>query len=136
MMKKSIFLLLSFLMATGVSAYNLKRVSVHDPSVVWDHNTNTYYIFGSHRDHARSTDLMSWTKISIPWQTATSNNAANNVAFTTPEVTKVKKGGVEYTLNFNAFNWSKKGNANYSVDGNMWRPTSSGTRRCRSGACI
>ena len=122
MMKKFLFLFLSALLATGISAYNLKRVSVHDPSIVWDPTTKTYYIFGSHRDHARSTDLMSWTKVSVPWQTATSNNAANSAAFTTPQVTKVKKSGVEYTLNFNAINWSKKGSSSYNVDGNMWAP--------------
>ena len=121
-MKKILFIILSALLTTGASAYTLKRVSVHDPSIVWDHTTNTYYIFGSHRDHAKSTDLMNWTKISVPWQTASSNNAANSAAFTTPQVTKVKKGGVEYTLNFNAINWSKKGSSNYNIDGNMWAP--------------
>ncbi len=35
------------------------RVSVHDPSIVKD--GDTYYIFGSHRAWAKSTDLMNWT---------------------------------------------------------------------------
>lgn len=123
MMKKTILLFLSALLTIGSSAYTLKRVSVHDPSIVWDHVHHAFYIFGSHRDVARSTDLMNWTKVNVPWQTATSNNAANNAAFTTPQVTTVKKGGKEYALNFNAFNWSKKGNpTGYSVDGNMWAP--------------
>lgn len=34
------------------------RVSVHDPSVVYDNGT--YYIFGSHMAWAKSTDLMNW----------------------------------------------------------------------------
>jgi arabinan endo-1,5-alpha-L-arabinosidase len=123
-MKKSLPLILSLLLLPlAVAAYTLTpRVSVHDPSVVWDPASETYYIFGSHRDHAKSTDMMKWTKITVPFATATSNNAAPSVAFTTPQVTKVKKGGVEYDFNFNAFNWSKRGNSNYVIDGNLWAP--------------
>ena len=36
----------------------VKRVTVHDPSVVYDNGT--YYIFGSHMAWAKTTDLMSW----------------------------------------------------------------------------
>lgn len=36
------------------------RVSVHDPSIVKD--GNSYYIFGSHIEGAKSTDLINWTK--------------------------------------------------------------------------
>lgn len=120
-MRKYLLFLLALLPLT-VSAYTLNRVSVHDPSVVWDPETKTYYIFGSHRDHAKTTDMMNWTKITVPWATATSTNAANNVAFTTPEVTKVKKGGVEYDFSFDAQAWSKRGNNNYNIDGNLWAP--------------
>ncbi|MBO7539713.1 MAG: glycoside hydrolase family 43 protein [Prevotella sp.] len=104
------------------SAYTLKRVSVHDPSIVWEPASQTYYIFGSHRAAAKTTDLMSWTSFQAPWATASSTNATNSAAFTIPQVTKVKKGGVEYDLNFNAFNWSKRGSNGYNVDGNMWAP--------------
>lgn len=100
----------------------LKRVSVHDPSIVWDQATGSYYIFGSHRAAAKCNNMMSWTAFTAPWATASSNNANNADAFTTPQVTKVKKGGVEYDLNFNAFAWSKRGNDAYNVDGNMWAP--------------
>ena len=100
----------------------LKRVAVHDPSVVWDPSTSNYYIFGSHRAAARSTNLMTWVSFTAPWATANNTNAANNVAFTTPQVTKVKKGGQEVDFAFNALAWSKRGNASYSVDGNMWAP--------------
>ena len=100
----------------------LKRVSVHDPSIVWDQSTGTYYVFGSHRAAAKCTNMMSWTAFTAPWATATSNNAANADAFTTPEVTKVTKGGKEYALNFNAFAWSARGSEGYNVDGNMWAP--------------
>lgn len=36
----------------------MSRVTVHDPSVVFDNGT--YYIFGSHMAWAKSTDLMNW----------------------------------------------------------------------------
>lgn len=100
----------------------LRRVSVHDPSVVWDPSSQRYYIFGSHRDNAWSTNMMTWNKVSVPWATANSNNAANSAAFTTPQVTKVKKDGKEVDFNFNAQAWSKRGNTSYNVDGNMWAP--------------
>ena len=94
-------------------AYTLKRVSVHDPSIVWEPVSQTYYIFGSHRAAAKTTDLMSWTAFTAPWATSTSNNAANSAAFTTPAVT---------TSTFNAIAWAKRGSSNYNVDGNMWAP--------------
>ena len=100
----------------------LKRVSVHDPSVVWDPTTSSYYIFGSHRAAAKCNNMMSWEAFTAPWATATSTNAANEDAFTTPQVTKVKKGGVEYDLNFNALAWSQRGSATYDINGNMWAP--------------
>ena len=100
----------------------LKRVAVHDPSVVWDPSTSNYYIFGSHRAAARSTNLMTWVSFTAPWETANSKNANNNVAFTTPQVTKVKKDGKDVDFVFDAQAWSKRGNASYNVDGNMWAP--------------
>ena len=100
----------------------LKWVSVHDPSVVYDHTSQRYYIFGSHRATAWTSNMMSWNSITVPWATANSQNAANNVAFVAPLVTKVKKGGTEYDFNFSAFDWSKRGSASYNVDGMMWAP--------------
>ena len=122
MMRKYLFFLLA-LMPLAASAYNLKRVSVHDPSVVWEPTSKTYYIFGSHRAAAKTTDLMSWTAFQAPWRTATSSNATNSAAFETPAVTKVKKGGQE--VNFPAFSarkWAARGSSSYNVDGNMWAP--------------
>lgn len=121
-MKKFLYILLSALVPMGAMAYTLTRVSVHDPSIVWEPASQTYYIFGSHRAAAKTTDLMNWTSFTAPWATASSGDAANSVAFTTPQVTKMKKGGVEYDFNFNAFNWSKRGKNGYTVDGNMWAP--------------
>ena len=125
-MRKILFLMLSALLPICASAVSLTRVSVHDPSVVWDPASQTYYIFGSHRDHAKSTDMMNWTKITVPWATATSNDADPNIAFTTPEVTKIKKGGTEYDFTFDAIKWSARGGAQgqtkYDVTGNQWAP--------------
>ena len=125
-MRKILLLMLSALLPMCVSAVNPRRVSVHDPSVVWDPASQTYYIFGSHRDHAKSTDMINWTKITVPWATATSSNADPNVAFTTPEVTKIKKGGQEYDFAFDAVKWSALGGAQgqtkYNVTGNQWAP--------------
>jgi len=41
-------------------AYN--DMAVHDPSVIRD-DDGTFYVFGSHLDAAKSTDLMSWERI-------------------------------------------------------------------------
>ena len=103
-------------------AYTLRRVSVHDPSIVWEPVSQTYYIFGSHRAAAKTTDLMNWTSFTAPWQNAYSSNCSNSAAFTTPQVTKMKKGGTEVDFTFDAQAWAKRGNANYNVDGNMWAP--------------
>ena len=100
----------------------LKRVSVHDPSVVWDPSTSSYYIFGSHRAAAKCNNMMSWEAFTAPWATATSKNADNVDAFTTPQVTQVKKGGVLYDFTFNALAWSQRGSETYDVNGNMWAP--------------
>ena len=126
-MRKILLLLLSALLPICVSSATPKRVSVHDPSIVWEPASQTYYIFGSHRDHAKSTDMINWTKVTVPWATATDNNANPNVAFTTPEVTKIKKGDVEVDFPaFDAVKWSARGGAQgqakYDVTGNQWAP--------------
>ncbi len=122
-MKKITLILISIVLPLCVAAYTLKRVSVHDPSVVWEPNSQTYYIFGSHKAFAKTNDMMSWNTVNIAWKTATSNNAPNSQAFVTPEVTKVKKGGVEVDFPaFSALAWSKRGNNSYSIDGNLWAP--------------
>lgn len=125
-MKRFLLYSLALLLPLGAAAYSLKRVSVHDPSIVWDPASQTYYIFGSHRAAAKTTDLMNWTAFQAPWTNGISSNCSNTAAFTTPQVTSMKKGGQTIEFNFNAFNWSKKGstrkNNTYSVDGMMWAP--------------
>lgn len=44
------------------------RVSVHDPSVFKDAN-GTYYVFGSHIDAAKTTDLQNWTRFTNGYNT-------------------------------------------------------------------
>lgn len=100
-----------------------KRVSVHDPSVVWDATSKRYYIFGSHRGIAYTSNLQNWTGTNFKWQTATSTDATNKAAFVTPQVKTVKKGGVDVDLPvFNAMEWSARTDDSYNIDGNMWAP--------------
>ena len=42
---------------------SVKRVTVHDPSVVYDNGT--YYVFGSHMAWAKTTDLMNWESFTM-----------------------------------------------------------------------
>ena len=133
-MKRTLLYVMALLLPVTVAAYQLTRVSVHDPSVVYDPVSKYYYIFGSHRGVAKSADMMKWvevkkgklnngTLIGVPWKTASSANDYSYNAFTTPQVTKVKKGGVEVSLpNFDAQAWSKRGNSNYDISGNLWAP--------------
>ena len=102
---------------------NLSRVSVHDPSVVWDPSSWTYYIFGSHRAAAKSFNMMTWSTVDVPWAADGVTGVGNDKAFVTPEVTRVTKGGQQADLPaFDAMAWSAKGSAAYSIDGNMWAP--------------
>lgn len=122
MMKKYLFLLLA-LLPLAVSAVDMKRVSVHDPSVVWEPTTKTYYIFGSHRAAAKTKDLMNWTSFQAPWDNGYNKNCSNSAAFETPVVKKVKKGGEEVDFPaFNARKWAARGSNSYNIDGNMWAP--------------
>ncbi len=101
----------------------MKRVSVHDPSIVWQPNGECWFIFGSHRAAARSNDLMNWTSINVPWANATTNNAQNRFAFTTNQTTTVPKGGADVEFgNFDALAYSAAYGDGYSIDGNMWAP--------------
>ena len=95
-----------------------KRTGVHDPSIVWEPNSKRYYIFGSHKAGAYTTDLKNWT-----WAAPTWSPNDNAKAFVTPAVKKVKKDGVEVDLpQFNAMAWSAKGSSSYDINGNMWAP--------------
>lgn len=55
------------------AAANKARVSVHDPSII--KNGDTYYVFGSHIDAARTKDLQNWTRFTNGY------TRTNNVEF-------------------------------------------------------
>ena len=74
------------------------RVSVHDPGIVLDKTDNTYYIFGSHRAWASSTDLINWTYVK------------NNI--NTDYATIFKHNG----------DWASRGSKDYNIIGNCWAP--------------
>jgi beta-xylosidase len=84
-------------LAAAYSATSVNRVSVHDPSVVYDGN-GTYYIFGSHLAWAKSTDLKNWTTFT--------NNINTDYA----------------TLFASNFTWAAMGDSVYAPSGNMWAP--------------
>ena len=49
--------------AQEMTEVSVSRVTVHDPSVVYD--KGTYYVFGSHMAWAKSTDLMNWQSFTM-----------------------------------------------------------------------
>ena len=120
--------LISFLGSSSMQAITLKRVSVHDPSIVWEPSVNYYYIFGSHRGAARSKDLMQWAPFTPTWGTVTAtggitSSATNANAFLTNQTTTITIGGEEKTFgNFDALAWSSAYGGDYNIDGNMWAP--------------
>ena len=75
---------------------DIKRVSVHDPSVV--KAGDTYYVFGSHRAWAKSTDLVNWETFS--------NNLSTDFNDILGDIWQA---------------WPKQP-ANSDLTGNMWAP--------------
>lgn len=61
------------------STEDIKRVSVHDPSIVKDPESGTYYVFGSHLATAKSEDLVNWTAISKDYENAENNPVYGNI---------------------------------------------------------
>lgn len=53
---------------SATSTAKLQRASVHDPSIIKDPKSGTYYALGSHTAAAKSTDLMNWTQLSTDYQ--------------------------------------------------------------------
>lgn len=63
------------------TAPEFQNVSVHDPSIVKD--GDTYYVFGSHIEAAKSTDLINWTRFTNGYTTpgnALYGNLSENLA--------------------------------------------------------
>lgn len=63
--------------ASSSTTSTTTRVSVHDPSVMYDSATNRYYIFGSHLAQASSTDLRNWSYLGTQGYTNSSLYAAS-----------------------------------------------------------
>ncbi len=106
------------------------RVSVHDPSVVYDNN-GSYYIFGSHMGVAKSTDLKNWQNVTGEDTNSTLfankngdvvsyNEAFKDNAFT-GDVTVKDKEGNEYQVDFGSYDISEW-IADNTIQGNMWAP--------------
>jgi len=76
------------------------HVSVHDPSIIKDPNTDMYYVFGSHRAWAKSSDLIHWELFE--------NNLSRKENFD--------------SIFANEIAWASMGDSTYTVDGNMWAP--------------
>ncbi len=74
------------------------RVSVHDPSIIYNASNGEYYVFGSHKAWAESTDLADW------------NTFTTNVSFDFAEI--FSENG----------EWSARGSSTYSISGNLWAP--------------
>lgn len=64
--------------APAAQAQITKRVSVHDPSIAVS-KEGTYYVFGSHIDAAKSTDLITWETFTNGYAT-TNNKIFGNLA--------------------------------------------------------
>jgi len=112
------------------------RVSVHDPSVIYDRSAN-YYIFGSHLGIAKSSDLQNWESVDNSSLFGVKNSAGGisiatyATAFNTNQTTKVTAlvNGKETEIDFGNFDaeaWccalnDADGNA-WSLGGVMWAP--------------
>ena len=94
-------------------------VSVHDPSVVYNPSSSTYYIFGSHQAWAKTKDFRNWEWVnSTKW-------SPNDIytAFTTNQTKTVTVGGVSKTFgNFDAQAWASAYGGDYNIGGNLWAP--------------
>ncbi len=86
------------LVSSGTLTTADMRVTVHDPSIVYDPADATYYIFGSHRAWASSKDLINW---------AYEENNINN------DYASIFKTNGE---------WSARGSKTYDISGNCWAP--------------
>lgn len=136
-MKKTLLLLTWMMAVIQAGAITLTRVSVHDPSVVYEPSSKYYYIFGTHRGLARTMNMMSWSSATytlglvndagkVTSTTASNANSTGNTFsrfFKTNMTKTVTIGGEEKTFgNFDVHAWSAAASQNYGLDGNMWAP--------------
>ena len=127
-MRKLYYLFLLALLPQLAGAYTQQRVSVHDPSIVWEPTSQTYYVFGSHEAWAKSTDLMNWSNVPVAWRTKSSPSVTCETAFNVNATTTIKVGGVnrDFTngngASFDAEAFSAAGDGSYDISGNLWAP--------------
>ena len=96
-----------------------RYAGAHDPSVVYDHTQNRFYIFGTHQSWAWTADMQNWEHIGAWW--APSNNIYSD--FNTNQKKTVTVGGVTKTFgNFNAQEWAGAYGGDYNIGGNLWAP--------------
>lgn len=114
----------------------MDRVSVHDPSVVFDSDNNTYYVFGSHLATAKSNDLQNWSSVEFSFNALDEDgniieDAGYDDAFHYNQTTEITINGQATTFgNFDAAAWNcaipdtdEDGNeVEWTVNGNMWAP--------------
>lgn len=115
---------------------DMQRVSVHDPSIIYNERGKNYYVFGSHMAVAKTTDLQNWTWVTVPWGTVNEyggvvSGASPADAFRVNQTKTVTINGQEVAFgNFDAAGWNcalpgkdDAGNpVAWTVDGNMWAP--------------
>ena len=126
---------------TLYKAVTKKRVSVHDPSVVYDSVsvTKRYYIIGSHRGIANSTDMQNWTGVTESFARVNDDGSTTTVAtsgsqmeanlrrvFSRHRTTTIRKGGQEVPFgNYDATEWCRAipdDKGNWDINGVMWAP--------------
>lgn len=104
----------------------LSHSAIHDPSIV--RGDDTYYIFGTHRGQASSSDLKNWTYFTAPWgrynaSGTITSGVDNSEAFNTPKLSTVTQNGATLELPaFDAEAWAAATSTSYDVGGNMWAP--------------
>ena len=114
------------------STINMQRTSVHDPSIVFDEASQSYYIFGSHNATAKTTDLQNWSPVTFTWGAVNADgtetyNVEAAEAFHVNQTKEIRIGGQTVAFgNYDASAWNcalpGTDNAPWSVYGNMWAP--------------
>lgn len=107
------------------STYGITRSGVHDPSIVYDSIARKYYLFGTHRGKAVTTNLKSFTQLgSFSFADSMGKEVTPEKAFVKPAITTITKAGKTVALPaFNATEWAATASgSSYDVNGNMWAP--------------
>ena len=102
---------------------------IHDPSIV--QNGSQFYIMGTHRGFARSTDLKNWTALDMRFAKVNTNGSTSSCgfaeAFSTQQTRKVRAlvNGEVKEVNFGNYDaeaWAHADDAGYNIGGNLWAP--------------